>query len=234
MDPAQQIADRLEKEITELRAGDRISSEHALMRRFEATRTTVRRAIETLEARFLVRRAQGAGTFVNRRIDYLVSSDGAPSLHRMVERAGAVPRTFLIDTSECAPPTDVAGFLGVAEGDACTRLVRLAYIDDQIAACAEEWIAPGVLDDVGVSLRAIESLAEVLRGTRRDPVRAWSRAATDFAPADLAARLELRETTPTWCLETLTRDGAHGSALMFSRSWLRQDRVRVVIRFGEQ
>ncbi|WP_221585789.1 GntR family transcriptional regulator [Microbacterium sp. G2-8] len=234
MGPVQQIADSLESEIAGSAPGDRLPSEHALMRRFGATRTRVRRAIELLEARFLVRRAQGAGTFVNRRIDYLVSPEGAPSLHRTVERAGGVPRTFLIDAVEREAPADIAEFLDLDAGSPCTRLVRLAYIDDQIATCAEEWIAPGVLDNVDVSLRAIESLAEVLRGTRRDPVRAWSRVATDFAPADMAARLETRETTPTWCLETLTRDGAGGAALMFSRSWLRQDRVRVVIQFGER
>ncbi len=228
----QEIATHLQEEIAGLAPGDRLPSEHELMRRFGATRTSVRRAIERLEARFLLRRSQGAGTFVNRRIDYLVSQDGAPSLHRAVERAGATPRTFLIDTSEREAPEDIRDLLGLSAGEPCTRLVRLAYIDDQIATCAEEWIAPGVLENVAVSLRAIESLSEVLRGSGRDPVRAWSRAATDFAPAEMSARLELDETTPSWCLETFTRDSENGAALMFSRSWLRQDRVRVVIRFG--
>ncbi|WP_156759840.1 GntR family transcriptional regulator [Microbacterium karelineae] len=233
MEPVQQIADSLRNEIAGLEPGDRLPSENDLVRRFGVTRTTVRRALERLEARFLVRRVQGAGTFVHRRIDYVVSPDGAPSLHRIVESAGSTARTFLIDVDEREAPEDIRGFLGSSEGDPCTRLVRLAYIDDHVATCAEEWIAPRVLADLDVSLRAIESLSEVLIGTRRDPVRAWSRVATDFAPAPIAARLEIGDATPTWCLETLTRDGEGGPALMFSRSWLRQDRVRVVVRFGD-
>src|SRR5690606_24992605 len=222
----------LEAEVARLPDGTRLPSEHELMARFAATRSTVRRAIDQLETRFLVRRVHGSGTFVNRRIDYLISSDVAPSLHATVERAGASARTFLIDAGPHGAPPAVAGRLGIAPGAECTRLVRVGYIDDDAATCAEEWIPPGVLDHVDVSLRAVESLAEVLRGARRTPVRAWSRAATDVAPEDVRMRLGIDEATPVWRLETVTRDGEGGVPLLFSRSWLRQDRIRVVIEFG--
>lgn len=229
---AARIAEELTREIAGRPAGDRLPSEHELMTRFDATRATVRRAIDALEARFLVRRVQGAGTFVNRRLDYVISGDGPPSLHRMVEMAGSVARTFPVASERCRPPADVAALLGLDEGVECTRLERLAYVDDDIVSCAEEWIAPGVLEEVDVTLKVIESLAEVLRGSRRDPVRAWSRVASDVPPAEPAGRLGLAADASAWFLETLTRDGQGGEPLMFSRSWLRPGRIRVTIEFG--
>ncbi|MGM7680103.1 GntR family transcriptional regulator [Microbacterium sp. A94] len=225
------IATVLQDEIEDLPAGARLPSEHELMRRFGATRSTVRRALEHLEARFLVRRVHGAGTFVNRRIDYLLAPSLAPSLHDTVEKAGAVPRTFLLDAGTRDVPKDIADRLGIPAGEPCTRLVRVGYIDDQPSMYGEEWILPGILDHVDVSLRAIESLTEVLRGAGRNPMRAWSRASTEFPPDAAAQRLELHAPTPVWRLETLTTDGTPGAPLMFSRSWMRQDRISVVIEF---
>lgn len=221
----------LEVEVASLPAGAKIASEHELMARFDATRSTVRRVIEQMESRFLVRRVHGAGTFVNRRVDYLISSALAPSLHTTVECAGASARTFVVDASEQPLPAEIAQRIGFEAGIPCTRLVRLGYIDDDPATCAEEWVLPGVLDHVDVSLRAIESLTEVLRASRRTPVRAWSRVSTEFPPASIAERLELRVPVTTWHLETLTRDGNAGPPLLCSRSWMRQDRMRVVIEF---
>lgn len=227
-----EIVTTLESEIERLPTGSRLPSEHELMRRFDATRSTVRRAIEQLEGRFLVRRVHGSGTFVNRPVDYLISSQVAPSLHSTIERAGSSARTFLIASDLHPAPAEVAARLCLRAGDDAVRLVRVGYVDDHPATYAEEWIAPGVLEHADVSLRAIESLTAVLRGTRRDPVRAWSRASTAFAPDAVAERLDLRAPTPVWHLETLTRDGgASGEPLLFSRSWMRQDRIRVVIEF---
>jgi len=61
-----QIADRIRERIDagELVPGDRLPSESALMRRFEVTRTTVRRAVEALAVEGRVRTERGVGVFV--------------------------------------------------------------------------------------------------------------------------------------------------------------------------
>lgn len=233
MDTVQEISDALAREAEQLSAGDKLPSEHALMSRFGVSRATVRRAIDRLEARFLVRRVQGSGTFVNRRLDYVISAGQTPSLHGTVERAGSRVNTFPISSEKTLAPDDVRMSLALDADAQVTHLKRLAYIDDNVATCAEEWIAPGVADDIDVSLKVIESLSEVLRGLRKDPVRAWSRVSIDFPPTDVAARLELPSEALTWVLETFTRDRRTSEPLMFSRAWMRQDRIRVQIEFGE-
>lgn len=43
--------------------GQQIPTEHELMERYQASRTTVRRALKILEAEYLIRKTQGAGTY---------------------------------------------------------------------------------------------------------------------------------------------------------------------------
>lgn len=226
-----EIVEALERDMARMSPGERLPSEHALMRRFGATRAAVRRAIEHLERRYLVRRSQGAGTFVNRRIDYLLSTWHAPSMHETVTAAGAVARTFLLDVADREAPPDVADRLE-AHRAPCVNLIRLGYIDGDAATYAQEWLAPGVLDEAALRLRAVESLVATLRDAGYDPSRTWSRVSPEFAPTQVEERLGTAPPTATWCVESLTRDGADGRPLLFSRSWLRQDRVRVVVELG--
>lgn len=232
MDVVAEITCALEREVRDLPAGARLPSEHALMGRFGATRSAVRRAIEALERRYLVRRSQGAGTFVNRRIDYVISPERTPSLHETVEAAGSVCRTFVVDMAPHTPPRRVAEMIGTDPDAQLTRIIRVGYIDDEPSTYGEEWLAPGVLDVADVRLRAVESLAAVLRADGREPVRTWARASAEFAPEDVADRFGIAGPVPVWRLETLSSDGHGGSPVLFSRSWQRQDRVRVVVEMG--
>lgn len=62
-----QIRDEFEKRITigDLKPGDRLPPEVELSNRFETSRATVARALRELEAKGLLSRRRGAGTFVN-------------------------------------------------------------------------------------------------------------------------------------------------------------------------
>lgn len=231
MDTVGEIARSLEEQVSRLEPGGRLPSEHALMRHFGATRSAVRRAIDVLETRFLVRRSQGSGTFVNRRIDLVLSPSKAPSLHEAVSAAGSEARTFVIESDDRPAPAGVAGRFGIPPGAEITRIARLSYVDDDPTTCAEEWFAPGALDVVGARLSATPSIVQALRDVGADPVRAHSRVSTAFAPEHVAERFMAGDLVPVWHIETLTTDGHGGSPLMFSRSWMRQDRVRVVVEY---
>ena len=97
-----EIADQLAGELATFAPGSRVASEPELATRFGVGRAAARSALQELERRLLVRRVQGAGTFVNRRIDYVISRTRPPSWHATVTAAGAVPRSQTKDVERVA------------------------------------------------------------------------------------------------------------------------------------
>ncbi|NIY62706.1 hypothetical protein SMALB_0626 [Streptomyces malaysiensis] len=75
-------------ELAECARGTRVASEAEIARRFGVGRAAARAAVQELERRFVVRRTQGSGTFVNRRIDYVISRSAPPSWSATIAAAG--------------------------------------------------------------------------------------------------------------------------------------------------
>jgi DNA-binding GntR family transcriptional regulator len=228
-----EIADELAGELVGVAPGTRVVGEHRIGQRFGVGRAAARAALQELERRLLVRRIQGAGTFVNRRIDYTISHDRRPSWHETVTAAGGRPRTVIRAIEVLPLPAEHAGTLGLPAGTPCHRLVRQSYIDDLLAARVHEWVPVELVADLDLAMHAAESLDLVLRQVARvDPVRAWCRVSLDVPPPDVCAGLDVEPSRPVWLVESLSRDSADGRALMCSRSWMRSDAVRVVVELG--
>lgn len=227
------IADELAVELAGRAPGSRVPGEHDIVRRFGVGRAAARAALQELERRLLVRRVQGSGTFVNRRIDYVLSHERRPSWSGTVAAAGARPRSVVREVDRVPLPADRAGLLGVAPGAPAHVLVRQSYIDELLASWSNEWVPVELVPDLRSALHAAESLDEVLRQMARvRPVRAWSRVSLDVPPAEVLAGLQMESTQPVWLVESVSRDADTGRALMCSSSWMRADAVRVVVELG--
>ncbi|MGQ0574934.1 MAG: GntR family transcriptional regulator [Pseudonocardia sp.] len=230
-----ELADRLAAELAGSPPGARVPSEHDISGRFGVGRAAARATLQELERRLLVRRVQGLGTFVNRRIDYTISHDRRPSWHHTVTAAGARPRSVVREIGRVPLPADKAALLGLDPGTTARRLVRRSYIDDRLASWTHEWLPEGLVADLDLAMHAVESLDEVLRQLARvEPVRAWCRVSLDVPPAEVLAELEIESCTPLWLVESLSRDAASGQALMCSSAWMRADAVRVVVELGSR
>jgi len=228
-----EIADELAAELAGSPAGSRVDGEHGIGRRFGVGRAAARAALQELERRLLVRRVQGAGTFVNRRIDYTIAHDRRPSWHETVTAAGAHPRTVVRSIETRPLPAGHAPALGLPAGTPCHRLVRQSYIDDLLAARVHEWVPVDLVADLDLAVQAAESLDLVLRQVARvEPVRAWCRVSLDVPPPAICAGLEIEPSRPVWLVESLSRDATSGRPVMCSRSWMRADAVRVVVELG--
>lgn len=228
-----EIADELATELRGAAPGAKVDGEHGIGRRFGVGRAAARAALQELERRLLVRRVQGAGTFVNRRIDYTISHDRRPSWHETVAAAGGRPRSIVRSIEKLALPAEQAALMELEPGTPCYRLVRQSYIDDLLASRVHEWVPVSVVADLDLAMHAVESLDMVLRQMGRvSPVRAWCRVSLDVPPTEVREGLQMEVSQPVWLVESVNRDAASGRALMCSRSWMRADAVRVVVELG--
>lgn len=230
--PVDEIVTTLATEIGLRTGGDKLDSEHALMQRFGVTRAAVRSALSKLEMMYLVRRIQGSGTYVNKRIDYVISRSQAPSLHKTVQDGGGHCETIMIGHDR-RPLPQIAQHRLDAGTQPLQHLARLSHINELPAVYLQEWVLDGVCDHVDVAVGAVRSVHETLRAVGYEPVRAWCRAGLDVPPPHARERLEVAEHQQTWVVESAIRDRVTNAPLMFSRAWTRQESIRIVLELSD-
>jgi GntR family phosphonate transport system transcriptional regulator len=216
------------------RPGARFASEHEIAARFAVSRAVAGAALRELENRLLVRRVRGSGTFVNGRIDYIISADRAPSWHQAVRASGAEPRSTVRSLTAEPLPDDLAARLDRAPGSPAHRIVRQGWINGMPSSWAIEWIPDDVFPPgADVAIRAVESLDQVLRQMARvEPARAWCRVSMELPPSEVAAGLEIDLGRHVWLVESVNRDARRGFPVMTSIWWTRPDVVRVTVEMG--
>ena len=228
------IADELASELAACAPGTRVASEPELANRFGVGRAAARSALQELERRLLVRRIQGAGTFVNRRIDYVISRSRPPSWHATVIASGATPRSQTKDVQRVALAAECVDQLGWPVGTPMYRIERHFFIDDLLASVTQELIPVEAVPDLDIALRSVESVDMVLRqlgGAR--PVRAWCRASLDIPPVDVLRGLGIEASVPVWRIDSISRDAESGRVMLSGSAWTRADAVRVVVELED-
>jgi DNA-binding GntR family transcriptional regulator len=228
------IADQLASELAACAPGSRVASEPELASRFGVGRAAARSALQELERRLLVRRIQGAGTFVNRRIDYVISRTRPPSWSATVRASGATPRSQTKDVQRIALGAEDSDQLGWPPGTPTYQIVRHFFIDDLLATVTRELVPIETVPDLDVALHRVESVNAVLcqlGGLR--PIRAWCRASLDIPPRDVLQCLGIEASDPVWRIESISRDADNGCVLLCSNAWTRADAVRVVVELED-
>ena len=125
-----QIAATMEAEIARgtKSAGDRLPTEAALTTRFGVNRHTVRRALEDLEARGLIRVEQGRGAFVAEDVvDYRLGP--RTRFSELVRRQNREPAGNILRIAEIPAETQLAEALGIRRGRMVLRIDRLGLAD---------------------------------------------------------------------------------------------------------
>ena len=229
-----EIVDALVGDLAGRRPGARFASEHEIAARFAVSRAVAGAALRELESRLLVRRVRGSGTFVNGRIDYVISADRAPSWHQAVRATGAEPRSTVRSIAAEPLPDDLADRLRRPPGSPAHRIVRQGWINGMPSSWAVEWIPDDVFPEgADVAIRAVESLDQVLRQMARvEPVRAWCRVSMELPPSEVAAGLEVDRGRHVWLVESVSRDARQGFPVMTSIWWTRPDVVRITVEMS--
>lgn len=132
-------ADALAEQIADHPVGTRLPSEDALAGQLGVSRLTARAALAELERRYLVRRRQGSGTYVSRRVDYTISRCHPPSWSQSVRNAGLTPDVRTTEWRLETPSPEVRRRMRMGPRRQVLALSRDRYIDNELVGFAESF-----------------------------------------------------------------------------------------------
>jgi GntR family transcriptional regulator len=222
----EQISDHLRQQIEDgtYEVDAQLPSEKELGERFDVSRVTVRRALQTLEHEGYIYRRQGLGSFVQDR-------PAAQGLVRLTDFAQDMAQAGLEASSEVrhhaaeTPPAAVATRLGLDDETTVMRLDRLRLGDGQPVAFDRTWLPmfyAQLLDDHDLSHETIYGILEqdydipVLRGHYR--------LTAANADADMAEALGVDPGEALLLIERLSLTQGD-KPVYFQRRYYRNDRV---------
>jgi GntR family transcriptional regulator len=206
----------------EIASGQALPSERDLCDIMNASRVTVRKAIELLVEEGLLTRRHGSGTFVSQRIE--APGSFLSSFSEDAKARGETSETIWLMRAADVASDEEARLLEIAEGDAVLRFSRVRLSGGEPLAIENATIPAEMLpalEAVGASLyKALEE-----RGNR--PVTGTQRVRAALAGPSDSGPLTIEEKAPVLRLERLTRR-ADGRPVEFTRSAYRGDRYDLV------
>ncbi|MGW4123072.1 GntR family transcriptional regulator [Nocardia sp. NPDC004711] len=228
------LADGLEKVVRASPQGARLWSENELADQYGVSRTTVRGAMLELERRHLIRRTRGSGTFVARRMEYVISSEVEPSWSAMVRNAGLNPDTRILDWTTMRPSAEVRNALELSANDRVVRIQRLGLIDEQPATVTTSYLPTDLARKLREALRETVSFYSAFRALGLAPRRVWNTAEMAVADEHIAGLLEYEGRPAIWRILNCNEDAVTGRRLQFSIGWNRPDVYAVRLELGRQ
>ena len=114
----------------EYRPGDRIPSEHELMRRFGVSRSTIRQAVSELVLEGWLYRVQGSGTYVARP-KYRQTLSRLTSFTEDMHLLGLTPRSRLLLFRVEEADEKISAALSLRPGEEVIRIERLRFADEE-------------------------------------------------------------------------------------------------------
>jgi len=191
--PFQRLQADLAALIARTPAGERLTSEPGLAKQLGVSRATLREAMRTFETQGLIRRRQGAGTFVVGKVPVMDAGlEVLESLDTMAHRLHLATTVSDLQIEQVNADNESATALGIAPGGRLTRVQRVMRADGRPVAylidiLPEEILKPNDLPE-GFSGSVLDFMLE-----RNDPLTI-SRAAISAtnATAEVAKALEIQ------------------------------------------
>ena len=178
---------------SEYSVGDNLPPEPLLEKKFNVSRTTVRKAVEMLADQGFVTIQQGRGTKVldfktTQKLQYVTS------FSETLKEKGYTVKQRVRSVERVQPPPHVAERLGVSESELMLLITRTTLADDIPIALLENYLLARLVPGIEDKLASLESLYRLLEGE----YHIFIDAATDHISATTASPEEARllETQP--------------------------------------
>jgi len=190
----------------DLKRGDKLPSEHDLVRQFEASRVTVRQALEALRTEGIVESQHGRGWFL-RRVRAVQNLGRLQGFGEMLAPMGVRVRSTVLDLTECAAPPAVANAFTAPEGTNVVRIARLRIAGARVMSYDLSYFPVDIgrrLLREDLAREDIFVLLEHVLGIRLG----FGDVTIEVSPAedDPAARLNVASGTPIFKLTRLVHD----------------------------
>lgn len=222
----EQLREILETMVRELPAGTLLPSERSIAERYRVARMTVRKEVDQLVARGLIRRAMGSGSFVAE--PKVAQGTNARSFSDDMHARGLRPGAHIIEVWQRPATALLAERLRIADGDPVIDLRRLRTADGAPMAIERSQLSadrfPGLTELLAEDVSLYHLLqahfgVRVARANHRVSVVALDR--TD------AALLEVAAGQPTFLIERTAYD-QDGGVVEWGRSQYRGDRYDII------
>lgn len=221
-----QISNWLKKRIEDSHYApdEKLPSENELANRFEVSRVTVRRALQTLESEGLLYRSQGLGSFVS-------DNRSRQSLVRLTDftedmiRAGMAPSSEVVRFEQTVAPDYVCERLGLGPETKVTRLDRLRNGDGQPMAFDITWVPMfygQLLDGHDLNERTIYKILEEEYDI--PVVRGCYRIQAENADSWLSSHLQIREGAALLLIDRLSFT-LKDKPIYYQKRYYRSDKV---------
>lgn len=221
-----QISEWLKNQIEEgnYEIDEKLPSENELCKKFDVSRVTVRKALQTLENKGLIYRSQGLGSFVcddRPRQSFIQLTD----FEEDMRRAGLEPLSKVIQLTTEKASDQIASILNVDPESTVVRLDRLRLGDEQPIAFDTTWLPMfyGQLIE-GYDLKN-ETIYEILEDDFDIPVeKGYFRIEAENASDDMAKHLQV---TPGDALLLIDRISltVGEKPIYYQKRYYRSDRI---------
>ena len=206
-------------------SGDRIASEHELMRKYKVSRNTVKKALDDLVQEGVLERIQGKGTFVSKP-KFEQPLTGFYSFSKVLQEQGFNPKDEIIGLREITVKPSIARQLNISEDEEVIELIRLRCANEEPIILETSYIPKTVISRITFQQLDHHSLYDFMEKEHGIIV---IRAKEIFEPVLInkheSRYLEVEEGSPALLLDRVAYD-SDDRPVEFCRSIVRGDRCR--------
>jgi GntR family transcriptional regulator len=217
--PFQRLQADLSALILSTPAGQRLISEPELAKQMGVSRATLREAMRTFETQGLIRRRQGAGTFVVGKVPVIDAGlEILESLETMVRRMNLKITVSDLSIEPVEADEETAKGLNVTDGTRLTRVRRVMRADSRPVAYLIDILPEEILKPDDLPQQFSGSVLDYLLSSRVDLRLSRAAISATNAPADVAKALEIQRGDVLLHFASQLYD-ATGSVLDYSMSY---------------